>query len=109
MEVIGAWWLPWSSKPVAREQRAVGSIPIHFRQWRINVGDEAGSPHTRIVARRKRHVEREGRGRARCTTLGRNTRRGFAGARDVARSEGRRVGKECVSACRYGWSQHHYK
>src|SRR3546814_14590469 len=90
MEVIGAWWLPWSSKPVAREQRAVGSIPIHFRQWRINVGDEAGSPHTRIVARRKRHVESEGSGRARCTTLGRNTRRGFAGARDdVGRASGR--------------------
>ena len=30
-EANGAWWLPWSSKPVAREQRAVGSIPIRFR------------------------------------------------------------------------------
>ena len=32
-EAIEAWWLPWSSKPVAREQRAVGSIPIRFRHF----------------------------------------------------------------------------
>src|SRR3546814_11801035 len=25
------------------------------------------------------------------------------------RSEKRRVGKECVSTCRYGWSPYHYK
>lgn len=31
MEAIGVWWLPWSSKPVVREQRTVGSIPIRFR------------------------------------------------------------------------------
>src|SRR3546814_20476952 len=27
----------------------------------------------------------------------------------VSRSEERRVGKECVSTCRYRWSQYHYK
>jgi len=30
-EATEAWWLSWSSKPAAREQRAVGSIPIRFR------------------------------------------------------------------------------
>src|SRR3546814_19632129 len=29
--------------------------------------------------------------------------------RIVARSEERRVGKECVSTCRYRWSPYHYK
>src|SRR3546814_18339195 len=28
-------------------------------------------------------------------------------AREVARSEERRVGKECVSTCRYRWSPYH--
>ena len=31
VEVIGVWWPSWSSKPWAREQRAVGSIPIRHR------------------------------------------------------------------------------
>src|SRR3546814_11916734 len=30
-------------------------------------------------------------------------------ARNVARSEERRVGKECVSTCRSRWSPYHYK
>src|SRR3546814_12718186 len=30
-------------------------------------------------------------------------------AMDEARSEERRVGKECVSTCRSRWSQYHYK
>src|SRR3546814_14886737 len=28
---------------------------------------------------------------------------------DLGRSEERRVGKECVSTCRYRWSPYHYK
>src|SRR3546814_20778523 len=34
--------------------------------------------------------------------------RGVLGGQ-VARSEERRVGKECVSTCRYRWSPYHYK
>src|SRR3546814_14827993 len=32
----------------------------------------------------------------------------FEGEGDAARSEGRRVGKECVSTCRSRWSPYHY-
>src|SRR3546814_16218008 len=32
---------------------------------------------------------------------------GFAGATTAARSEERRVGKECDSTCRYRWSPYH--
>src|SRR3546814_20729710 len=31
------------------------------------------------------------------------------GVKDFIRSEWRRVGKECVSKCRYRWSPSHYK
>ena len=31
MEAFGVWWPPWSSKPVTRITRVVGSIPIRFR------------------------------------------------------------------------------
>src|SRR3546814_19934639 len=34
---------------------------------------------------------------------------GSRGAVPVVRSEERRVGKECVSTCRYRWSPYHYK
>src|SRR3546814_12427634 len=34
---------------------------------------------------------------------------GMTGAERVPRSEERRVGKECVSTCRYGWSAAHSK
>src|SRR3546814_4693835 len=33
----------------------------------------------------------------------------LAGVVAPARSEARRVGKECVSTCRYRWSPYHYK
>jgi integrase len=36
VEANGVWWPPWSSKPVVRQQRTVGSIPIRFRQRRIH-------------------------------------------------------------------------
>lgn len=42
-EAIGAWWLPRSSKPVVREQRTVGSIPIRLRQFSF-IDDRAGLP-----------------------------------------------------------------
>ncbi len=31
MEAFGVWWPSWSSKPVTRIARVVGSIPIRFR------------------------------------------------------------------------------
>ena len=31
MEAFEVWWPPWSSKPVSRITRGVGSIPIRFR------------------------------------------------------------------------------
>src|SRR3546814_11594156 len=34
---------------------------------------------------------------------------GLTAARDLTRSEGRRVGIECVSMCRSRWSLYHYK
>src|SRR3546814_15702665 len=46
-----------------------------------------------------RHARGEGGGR-----LGRGRHRGGGD-----RSEERRVGKECVSTCRYRWSPYHYK
>ena len=33
MEAFGVWWPPWSSKPVTRITRVVGSIPIRFRHF----------------------------------------------------------------------------
>src|SRR3546814_20202731 len=39
----------------------------------------------------------------------RRTRPCPAGRRKAARSEERRVGKECVSTCRTRWSPYHYK
>ena len=35
MEANGVWWPSWSSKPVVRPKRTVGSIPIRFRQTSI--------------------------------------------------------------------------
>src|SRR3546814_12756378 len=32
---------------------------------------------------------------------------GLSGSGGASRSEERRVGKECVSTCRYGWSPYH--
>src|SRR3546814_2717249 len=39
--------------------------------------------------------------------LGRQFARGLAGGGRIARSEERRVGKECVSTCRSRWSPYH--
>src|SRR3546814_6926759 len=48
---------------------------------------------------------RSGTGRLRPRLL----RRAGRDLRHAARSEERRVGKECVSTCRFRWSPYHYK
>src|SRR3546814_18928828 len=87
----------------------------------VNVADRHARLFERAFGREQRffeHDDRVARGdrdmvdaRARGETMvlqrlfGDDERRTCA----VARSEGRRVGKECVSKCRYWWSPYHYK
>ena len=44
MEAIGVWWPSWSSKPVARSERVVGSIPIRLRHKRKVGGRNSPEP-----------------------------------------------------------------
>ncbi len=66
MEAIGVWWPPWSSKPVARQTRAVGSIPIRLRRsllrqvLRLREAEADLRPPGRLVAGgHDRHAEQQ--------------------------------------------------
>src|SRR3546814_10206968 len=83
---------------------------VRISDWSSDVcSSDLGGPSLRLSARPARHHPRpavDQRGHQAYAAACRGVRPALAAPAD-ARSEERRVGKECVSTCRYRWSPYH--
>src|SRR3546814_20565781 len=91
----------------AEKPRCRGSRAIRGHWQRAGDGDEMEQPRSSGADSGDGAADDPragGRGKAPRTERGRRTLRNLL---DAARSEERRVGKECVSTCRSRWSPYH--
>src|SRR3546814_13786251 len=93
--------------PIDREARAPGAVErVVDRGGKVGAGIEQGAVEIEPDDG-ERKVGHRGIACQRRYGIGKTFMAGRGFVRECARSEERRVGKECVSTCRYRWSPYH--